>query len=927
MAEGTGTDATAGGALVGRDRELRMLLDAGVAAAGGHGSTVVIRGAAGLGKTALLAALADEAGERGMRVCHGRGDPLEQEFPWNTATQLLSSATDDPRNPPGDEPIPDAPDGASLMAALHRLYLRTLQLSQDAPVALLIDDAHWCDAPSLRWLAYMANRVAHEPILLAVASRPGGTGAVDVWSSVLSAAAVLDLAPLGTRDAARVLGHALGRTPEAGFADRCYQQSGGNPFLLGELAASLRSAGVPPIDDFAGEVDAAGQMTAPTVSLRLRRLGEDARAVANAQAVLGTEATVARVAQLAQLPSPRAKAGLRRLVDDGLVVDGALTFVHPLLRTAAYEDLPPLDRGDWHLRAARLLADAGCGADVWVAHLLRATPAGDPWVVARLRQAASAAEARAAPELARRYLERALAEPPSQDAMARVLLDLGRVELTIDPPAAADRFRTALERVADAAEDREARIGLANALSFAGRFRDAADILEDGLNATPETLVAERDALLAALLNTARWDSETRSRCLPHLETLKDRARAGDPLPAVLAGNLALELLAEGRDREWMIREATAATEALESAGLEGAMWLPLIRTPLACAGLLERSLQLNERHLERIRRHGWTTALAIALAGNAKIRIWRGDIAAAHVDAEEAVAMAEDPISTAYAVMFLVEALRLRDEPAAAWELLERHGFAGPLSPVWPFPQMQAERGWLRYERGDLRGALADLSTFGDWAERVGLRCPAVVPWRSRAAVVAAALHERDRAERLAASELEDAGLWGDPRSIGVALRGLAAVREDERLDTLREAVATLAGSEARLEHAEALLDLGSELRRRGHRREARDPLRQALHIADQAGALAVARRAHQELIVAGARPRRPAMRGQDALTASELRVARLAGQGRSNPEIANLLFITRRTVETHLTQAYRKLGIHAREQLAEALSEPVPQ
>lgn len=931
MTDASHQAAAGADALVGRHGELDTLVAMVRDAGAGQGASLVIRGAAGLGKTALLTALAGMAADNGMRVQRARGDPLEQEFPWGVVTHLLrdggaegAEGSDTERNL---DPSPS--DGASLMAALHRLYWRVVELTQDGPVVLVIDDAHWSDALSLRWLAYMANRVAQEPILVAVASRPGGVATtVDVWSAVLSTATVVDLAPLSAPDSTRLLTRALGARPGPGFADICHRQSGGNPFLLTELAASLKASDIAPTDGQVAHIHAAGGVIAPTVSVRLGRLGDDAHAVGNALALLGPEATVARLGALSGRSPEQTMSGLRRLVDDGLVVDDLqLGFAHPLLRTAAYEDLPALERSAWHLRAAHILDEAGRDSDACVSHLLRVMPDGDPWVVERLCEVASRAEAQPAPDVADVYLRRALEEPPTPDALPGVILQLARVAVATDPAAAADRFREALGLVVGTPRDGEARLGLAAALSFAGRFREAADVLEEGLSRTPQTMTAARDELLAALLNTARWDLECRPRSLPYLEGVKARSRAGEHLPARLRANLATELFAEGRDREWMIAEATAASEALENAGLEGAMWIPLIRSPLAGAGLLDHSLELNERHIALIRRRGWTTALPIALAANAKLQIWRGDIASAVVDAQESLDGAEDPISTVYAVLFLVEALRLHDELDAAWEQLERHQFTGELPGVWPFPQLQAERGWLRYERdGDLRGALVDLTEFGRWAEQAGLRCPSMVPWRSRAAVLTYALDKPERAVELAEGELVDARQWGDPRAVGTALRGVAAVRTgDVQIDILREAVAALTVSQGRLDLADALIDLGSALRRRGQRREAREPLRQALHIADVGGAFAARRRAHQELIVAGGRPRRPAVRGRDALTPSEMRIAQLAGQGHSNPEIANLLFITRRTVETHLTQAYRKLDIRGRDELQGALREPL--
>jgi DNA-binding CsgD family transcriptional regulator len=137
-----------------------------------------------------------------------------------------------------------------------------------------------------------------------------------------------------------------------------------------------------------------------------------------------------------------------------------------------------------------------------------------------------------------------------------------------------------------------------------------------------------------------------------------------------------------------------------------------------------------------------------------------------------------------------------------------------------------------------------------------------------------------------------------------------------------LRESEKLLAASPARLAHAASLTELGCALRRMGQRGEARDVLRRALHVSAECGAKRLAERARSEIVVAGGRPRRDAMRGRDALTPSELRIARLAADGLSNRQIAQALFITRRTVETHLTQVYRKLDVAAREQLASALA-----
>jgi DNA-binding CsgD family transcriptional regulator len=167
----------------------------------------------------------------------------------------------------------------------------------------------------------------------------------------------------------------------------------------------------------------------------------------------------------------------------------------------------------------------------------------------------------------------------------------------------------------------------------------------------------------------------------------------------------------------------------------------------------------------------------------------------------------------------------------------------------------------------------------------------------------------------------LSDARSWGTPRAIGMALRTAGLAEGGERgLELLEEAAAVLEPSPARLEHARALVDLGAALRRANRRAAARDPLRRALDLADVCGAGPLAERARQELRAAGGRPRRPRVSGVDSLTASERRIAGLATDGLSTPEIAQALFITKKTVETHLGNVYRKLDIHSRAELAGA-------
>ena len=224
---------------------------------------------------------------------------------------------------------------------------------------------------------------------------------------------------------------------------------------------------------------------------------------------------------------------------------------------------------------------------------------------------------------------------------------------------------------------------------------------------------------------------------------------------------------------------------------------------------------------------------------------------------------------------------------------------------------------------QGRTREGLADLLAVGELMTRCNVTCPGFLPWRSEAATVLIALGERDAAGRLADEELRLAQAFMAPRAIGVALRAAGLVAGGQRGEAqLREAVERFARAGAWLARAHTLTDLGALLRRGNRRREAREYLREALDVAHRAGARPLAARAETELRATGARPRRLVLGGVESLTASERRVAELAGDGLTNREIAQSLFVTARTVEGHLTSVFRKLGLDSREQLAGAMT-----
>ena len=236
--------------------------------------------------------------------------------------------------------------------------------------------------------------------------------------------------------------------------------------------------------------------------------------------------------------------------------------------------------------------------------------------------------------------------------------------------------------------------------------------------------------------------------------------------------------------------------------------------------------------------------------------------------------------------------------------------------------PWFLEARARVHAAAGRLGEALEELFECGRIEQDWGVRTPAFSTWRAYAAPLLASLGRRAEAMRLVREELERCRAFAAPGPLGAALRTLGTLEEgDTGHALLSEAVELLRGSSERLELGSALLEQGAALRRAGRRVAAREPLGEALELARECGATVVAARAHDELVAAGARPRRDPTQSRSRPTASELRVARLAAEGMTNREIAQALFVTEKTIETHLRSVFRKLAIGSRSQIARAL------
>jgi DNA-binding CsgD family transcriptional regulator len=918
-----------------------------IAAVGDGGRLLAIEGPPGIGKTSLISQTRAHAQEAGFGVLSGRGSELEQAFSYGVVRQLFepvlaslgseeraevlagAAALAAPLFDPAEVAAESAADSA--LAGLHGLYWLTANLAARRPLLLTLDDLHWSDPASLRFLAYLLPRMEGLPVLIVVGLRRDDGEDPALLAQILSdpLATVVRPAPLTRQATARLLRERLSSDADDAFCAACHEATAGNPLLLRELVRAIAEEGVTPsvanVPQLQGLAARAGSRA---TAHRLSRLPPDATALAQAVAILGDDADLHQAAVLAELDETTAfdaAAALARA--DVLRSETPLGFVHPLIRAAVYESLTPLERSDAHARAATLLADAGAEPERVATHLLRAPAAGNADVVGVLRAAARRAGSRGAPESAAAYLRRALTESPAAGEEAELLRDLGSVETQVDGEAAIDHLRQAHALIADPVRKAEAALLLGRQLFFLrgeesdSVFLGALDEL-GGADTELEHLLEAgliTNDLFAPPVHRAATERLERVRVRLADETIGEKvllallayhdARAGVPAGEVVP--LARRALADGM---------------LVRSNISGSLF-PLC-TVLAMADL-DEVLTVYDDLLAEAHRRGSTFAYGAVKVFRSQTLVWRGDLGDAEVDARDALAAGRAWATSArfagHAAAFLADTLmeqgKLAEAAAALDEALSSETLPDSVRQLF----LGDSTARLRILRGDLAGGVEDLLDAGRRFEEVGSHNPAFIAWRSSAALALLQLGERDEAGRMAEEELELARIWGAPRPLGAALRAAGVIEGGEQgLRLLEEAVQVLSESPAKLEHAKARTELGAALRRGNRRTAAREHLRHAVELATICGAVPLAARAEQELLATGARPRRIALSGVASLTPSERRVAEMAAEGPTNREIAQALFVTQRTVEVHLTSIYRKLGIRSRSQLAGALAKP---
>ncbi|MEV8474917.1 AAA family ATPase [Streptomyces sp. NPDC051173] len=907
--------------LPGRSHALDGLLRTAAAARAGSARAVVVRGPAGIGRTALLAALAERLTSTGMTVRHRTARPGARE---HQAVRDLFE--------PFDAGLPAA-TGAPAAYAVHRaLHRRATGLLADGPLALILDDAQACDEASLNGLGFVLRRAASLPLLVILAQRTERPGpGADALSALLAhdGCTALDLGPLDPAATAAVVTRALGRPPAELFLQHCAELSGGNPGLLTRLLTDARAAGIRPDTDGLHRLRAVGEdLLTRSAKARLSAQAGPVRAVARAVAVLGhTDPEL--LGALSTVTGRRLTAALEALRRAGIVAPaGHPTVIREAVRRAVLAELPAPERETLRARAARLLNDAGRPACEVAAQLVHLKEPAEPWMPGVLRAAAAQAPDRTTARAAMRCLRRVLAAGPTGGLRQEIRVELARTSAPLAPATTLAQLRQALAE-ATRPHDR-ARIVVEYGLTAVGTRRAPQAVRE--LGAVLDTLPTEpgtpghglRTPVAAALLVTAvndrtalaaarerardwpvpRGDSRGERHLLASLSTLA----AFDGGPADQAVDLARRAL-------WIESPAPVGPCVLGASIV------------LALADEVDEAMEAFERCVSdsRARHEPWTHIAA--LCGQSLTLHGTGDVATAVTTARTAVdlaARAGCPGATMPALA-LATALLSQGDAEEADALLD--SIAGPAvaQGVWEWHQFLYTKGRARRERGDLEGALELWLHCGRSLEAAGISNPVLAPWWLPATTTLVQQGRTRAAAELAERSQEAVRRWGTPRAIGLGLIAAGVVAEGKaRLDLLGEAVDALAASPARLERAKAEYQLGCELLAHGATADARRHLRRTVELATGCGYHMLAARARKLLVAAGGRMSRLAVSPVDSLTESERRVAALARRGISNKEIAATLFLSLRTVEAHLTNVYRKLDVRGRADLPPSLDAP---
>lgn len=907
---------------------------------------IIVEGPPGSGKTTLLDDIIKRLGRQRL-VLTARCGRLDGGYAFGLIAQLFDPLTTDPL----------AADAAEHLALVHEeltegragpddamsVQLRRLQeaterlvraLSRRKPLLICVDDVHWADGPSLACLAHLARRAVRQPVLITVTRCP------QVLVSMPDGLAELLLrpdsvriqpSPLDEREAGTLIGSLLQASTYPGFTASCHRLTHGNPQMLIELVRAVSETGTPP----AAEADTQLADLAAEINVRravdlLRRQPDDIQELVEVLAVLG-ERALDVAADLTQLDPAQVRQSIGELVKLGLLWQppgGRPAFAQERLRVAVRNGLSASAQDELRIRAAHSLSVRGAPVE-HVATVLRGTrPVGDPWVIEVLCEAARLRMTTGYPEEVVGYLERVLSEELDPQFRADLLIQLGTARLNGDPEAAGWHFREATQLTTDRRARAVALIGFCQAgLLMQQRPLDASADLDEAIRDLAEVddmTDADREAMLRlrAMRVIVSDDLSDKRQPAGSPGSLGDRRTS--PAECELLSAFALQVSERGGSAEEAVELALRAMSGTSLQDRESHGLFVRSVNVLLYADHPEAALQWASRMVEVGRRHRWRLLQLIGRCLRAEAAFRTGDLGLSLAEARAAFETTGLTDRSAYRALALANLTRVLielDRLDEAQAFLDAPGTALIGAPR-ARSTVLAARGLLLTRRGDLDGALYDLLEAGRLLTGIRIVNPAILPWRSRAAELYAELGNYARARELADEELSLARSWGTPRAIGIALRASGKAAEGSAgVRLLEQAARVLSGCPAPLDLAVTYAELGIRHRAMGASAEARQALRNAAVIAEQCSAHALLAKVHAELALSGARSRTAPQSGPAALTASERRVAELAARGNTNRQIARWLSVSPNTVEVHLTNAYRKLAISSRAQLADVL------
>ncbi len=663
--------------LLEREAELERIGGALRAAAAGSGGIVVIEGAAGIGKSSLLGAAAELGQEERLAVLRARGGVLEREFALGVVIQLLSPSIEPLTARERDlafagaaglarplfEEVPDrAAADDRLFARFHGLHWLCARLAEQRPLALIVDDAHWADEHSLRFLAYLAARIEEIPacVMLAVRTDEAAT-APDVLTKLIgheprTAIRPLPLSPAAVADLVR---GSLGEDTGHAVCVECARTTGGNPLLARQLIAALEERGGEGASLDARAIVAMGPPSvARFVAARLSRRSPAVGAVAQALAILGDDASLADTAVVAGLERTAAANAVDALIEAELLYPRLPPrFVHPIVQQALQDSIPPAERSRLHLAAARELARDPARHERAAAHLLAVAPAGpvgEQWAFDALTASARRAGERGSPDQAVRFLRRALEEEAPTSLRRGILLDLGAAESAARLPEAAGRMEQALRLSSTPTERAHAALGLSMVRFLAGELPGAIAACEDLLGVADgldrEVLLSLEFQAAATRLVGGLPSAETFVRLLALEQEVSRGETAAERsllamMAVVFAGTTArtADEVATLAEAAWgdgqLLVEVRSRHPALAAPATSIALTAATIA--IALTGRLTRAIEVWTAGVEEAQARSSTILYSNSLGLRASARAWIGDLSGAEADADARLGIA----------------------------------------------------------------------------------------------------------------------------------------------------------------------------------------------------------------------------------------------------------------------------------------------